>query len=141
MARYLAWVTLLNLVWEVLQLPLYTLWSDAAAPKIAFAVLHCTAGDLLIATFSLLLALAIPGTRGWPLHRFRPVAIGTILLGLSYTVYSEWHNTTVSHAWAYSAAMPTILGIGLAPVAQWLLVPVLAFWRLQHRLLPDATLP
>ena len=141
MARYLAWATLLNLVWEVLQLPLYTIWSDAPAAEIAFAVLHCTAGDLLIATFSMLLALATAGTRGWPLRRFRPVAIGTILLGLGYTVYSEWHNTTVTHAWAYSAAMPTMLGVGLAPVAQWLLVPSFVFWRIRHRMDPDAAQP
>ena len=35
--------------WEVLQLPLYTLGRDGTAWEIAFAILHCTAGDALIA--------------------------------------------------------------------------------------------
>ena len=56
--RYLVAVALLHLAWEVAQLPLYTLWWDGAAHEIAFAVVHCTVGDVLIATTSLVTALA-----------------------------------------------------------------------------------
>jgi len=56
-ARYLAWLAGLSLVWEVAQLPLYTIWSEAPASKIAFAVAHCTAGDVLIGAAALLIAL------------------------------------------------------------------------------------
>ena len=34
-----------NLLWEIAQLPLYTLWHTATLPEIAFSVLHCTGGD------------------------------------------------------------------------------------------------
>jgi hypothetical protein len=43
----------LNLVWEVAQLPLYTLWVEATPGEIAFAILHCTGGDAMIAAASL----------------------------------------------------------------------------------------
>ncbi len=47
---------LLNLVWEVLQLPLYSIWSTAPLVESAYAVIHCTGGDILIgATIGLLI--------------------------------------------------------------------------------------
>ena len=39
-----------HLGWEVAQWPLYTLWREADALHIAWAVLYCTAGDVLIAS-------------------------------------------------------------------------------------------
>ena len=39
----------LKLVCEVLQLPLYTIGRTGSLPQLVFALLHCTAGDALIA--------------------------------------------------------------------------------------------
>ncbi len=39
-----------NLVWEAAHLPLYTIWRSGTWRENAFAVVHCTGGDLLIAT-------------------------------------------------------------------------------------------
>lgn len=128
--RYLILTGLLNFGWEVLQQPLYSLWAHGSGPEIAFAVLHCTAGDVLIAFFSLLVAWLTVGTRKWPNRRYQAVALTAILLGLVYTVYSEWSNTVVTRSWAYSASMPQMWGIGLSPVAQWLLIPSITFWML-----------
>ncbi|MDO9236468.1 MAG: hypothetical protein Q7U28_10630, partial [Aquabacterium sp.] len=61
-----------------------------------------------------------------------------ILNGIGYTVYSEWHNTTVTLNWAYSTAMPRIFGIGLSPVAQWLVIPSFVFWWIHRRWLAAA---
>lgn len=133
--QYLLLVTLLNFVWEVLQLPLYTIWSDGDVPSIAVAVLHCTVGDALIAGFCLVLSLLLAGNEEWPFSRFKAVVFITILMGFGYTVFSEWRNTTVTHNWAYTTAMPTLLGIGLAPMAQWLVIPGIVFWWLHRRLL------
>src|SRR5882762_2607916 len=55
-----------NLVWESLHLPLYTIWRNGTAPEQAFAVLHCTLGDVLIALSTLMLALIAAGDDGWP---------------------------------------------------------------------------
>src|SRR5206468_3567449 len=38
-----------NLVWEFAQLPLYTIWYQGSVREIAFAAVHCTGGDVLIA--------------------------------------------------------------------------------------------
>ncbi len=47
-----------------------------------------------------------------------------VALGLGYTVFSEWYNVYRAGAWAYAEAMPRVLGIGLTPLLQWLIVPV-----------------
>jgi hypothetical protein len=68
--RYLPFVALANLAWEIAHLPLYTLWSEGSPREIASAIVHCTAGDVLIATASLVLALLLLGDHGWPETRF-----------------------------------------------------------------------
>ena len=130
--RYLPWLAGLSLAWELAQLPLYTLWREASAGYIAFAVAHCTVGDVLIGASALLLALLV--TRAGPLRRWPWLRIALIATaaGAAYTLVSEWMNTSLRQGWQYSALMPTLeLGgfvIGVSPLAQWLVVPPLALY-------------
>ncbi len=130
--RYLPRFAVLNLVWEFAQLPLYTLWSEASAPYLAYSALHCVLGDVLIglgSTTLALLALQAPRLREWHWPR---VVVLSMLFGASYTVFSEWLNTVVLRNWQYSEGMPTLLfgglELGLSPIAQWLLIPPLALY-------------
>jgi hypothetical protein len=133
--RHLAVSAVGNFAWEVAQMPLYTLWRTGTRNEIAFAALHCTLGDVLIAACSLVAALLFLGRSEWPQRRFAPVAIAAVAIGLGYTVYSEAANLARG-AWAYSELMPTLpwLGTGLAPVAQWLLIPTASLaWACRGR--------
>lgn len=114
----------LHLLWEVGQLPFYTLWGNGNTWRIALYVMHCVLGDVMIATLSYLAVALAWRQVDWP--RQRPWAGGTMLvaLGLGYTVFSEWYNVYRVGAWAYAEIMPRILGIGLTPLVQWLVVPV-----------------
>jgi len=125
---YLAVSAAAHLVWEILQLPLYTIWTTGTARQMAFAVLHCTGGDVLIAGLSLLAALTLFGTRRWPAERSAGVFTAALLIGVGYTIYSEWLNTGSRASWAYSGLMPVVpcLGTGLSPILQWLVVPTAA---------------
>lgn len=132
---YLAYIVVANLAWEVAHLPLYTLWQTAPTSYIAFAVLHCTAGDVVIASVTLLIAVLIVGGRDWPAERYAAVAMATVVLGIGYTAYSEWTNVYVRQSWAYSGWMPILpgTGIGLSPLLQWLVVPTVGFaWARRH---------
>ena len=126
---YLAISAGLHLGWEMLQLPLYTIWRTGTSGEIAFAVVHCTAGDLMIASLTLLIAILVLGRSAWPAEALRPVILAAIALGAGYTVYSEWLNTSVRKSWAYTEMMPIVpgLGTGLSPLLQWLIVPAIAF--------------
>lgn len=133
--RYLLAIVLGNLAWEAAQLPLYTIWHESSSSEILFAVLHCTGGDILIAAMALLGALLLAGDRRWPEARFRRVAALTVLGGLAYTVFSEWLNTDIRGSWAYTEVMPRLplIGTGVSPLAQWLVVPLAALWWSRRR--------
>ena len=119
-----------HVVWEILQLPLYTLWSTGTLRLQAFAVVHCTLGDAMIAGLSLLLALALFARATWPRAGVARVYWSSLAFGVGYTIYSEWLNINVRGSWAYSDLMPVVpvIGTGLAPLLQWFVVPTLALW-------------
>lgn len=126
---YLGLTAGLHLIWEVAQLPLYTIWNTGSPQDIAFALFHCTIGDLLIAALSLVMALICFGGPAWPRERFTLVMVATLSIGIGYTVYSEYLNTVVRKAWAYSELMLTLppLGTGVSPLLQWIIVPAIGF--------------
>lgn len=114
-----------NLAWEFAQLPLYALYADPDTGKVVRYVLHCTAGDVLIALGAYALTAFALGNWSWPLRNpLRGIVLDT-MLGLTYTAASEWYNVYLDAAWAYSERMPLVFGIGLAPLLQWLLIPPL----------------
>jgi hypothetical protein len=130
----------LNLVWELLQLPLYTIWWSEPWPRIAFALFHCTLGDLLIGAVAFTFALVIGG-QGSPADRparIRVVVI-TTAIGTGYTVFSEWLNVEVRQTWAYTEMMPRLpfLGTGLMPLLQWLLLPGIAITLVMAMTVPS----
>ena len=125
--RWLAWMFALNLAREILQVPLYTLPSAPFAFYTTYSVVHCTLGDGLIASAVYVGAGLVAGWR-WPhVAPLRGLAV-LLPLGFAYTAYSEWRNVYVVGAWGYDPTMPTVFGIGLSPLAQWLASPPIAVW-------------
>jgi hypothetical protein len=136
--RSLGWGVLAlgpNLLWEVVQLPLYSIWVAGTRASLAYAVAHCTVGDGLIAATTFLTTAAIVRSTDWP--RVAPLrGLGLVTaIGLTYTVWSEYRNVYVAKHWAYASTMPVVAGIGLLPILQWLLLPAVTLWlprRLQR---------
>ena len=132
---YLGWTFGLNLLWEILHLPLYTLWKSGTLSEKAFAVVHCTFGDMLIALSALALALVLAGDPKWPCARFWIVGVLAVIFGEIYTLFSERVNVFIRASWAYSDRMPIIavLGhdIGLSPLLQWIAVPIVSLSMLR----------
>ena len=141
-ARAIALAAIGHLFWEAAQLPLYTLWRTGTPREIAFALFHCTGGDILITTVTLAAAVAFARRFRWPPFGRRMV-FTAIVLGAGYTIFSEWLNVEIRRTWSYTAAMPVVpfLGTGLTPLLQWLIVPGLALaiigyrYRRGHRLM------
>ncbi len=138
LGSYVSTIAIGNLVWETAHLPLYTIWRTGTADDNAFAVVHCTIGDVALALSMLATALLVTGNRDWPVRHFWVVAALTVLLGVGSTVLLEWLNVAVWKSWAYSGLMPVLpvfgFKVGLSPLLQWILVPLLALWRVgQYR--------
>ena len=126
--RYMVASLLGHAIWEVVQLPLFTLWHDEPPRQVVIATLHCLAGDLAIASTVLVAALIFAGQQNWPSRDAGRVAALVLLLGIAYTGWSEYSNAIVKRTWSYTPAMPLVpwLGIGITPLLQWLIVPSLA---------------
>lgn len=128
MARAGLWSMLalvLNLAWEIAHVRLYMLWDAADRMTIAWSVLHCSLGDVVIALSLFALAGFALRQKDWPV--LRPIAGGTIVVigAVVYTVWSEWFNVYKIGSWSYTSRMPMIFGIGLSPLLQWLILPPL----------------
>jgi len=126
MARAGLWSALafvLNLVWEIAQVRLYTIWAAADGLSVAWALLHCTLGDVMIALVMFALAGVVLWRADWPASR--PWTGGAIVVigAMAFTAWSEWYNVYRVGNWGYTASMPMIFGIGLSPLLQWLILP------------------
>ena len=128
LVRYLPALAALSALWEVAQLPLYTLWWETPPLSIAYAVLHCTLGDVLIGICTLLLALIVTRSGALRDWRWRRVGVIAVAFGLAFTVFSEWFGTAVRASWTYSEWMPVtpFVPIGVSPLLQWVVVPLTA---------------
>lgn len=121
---------MLNAIWEVAQLPFYTLWRNGSWGEIAYALVHCTLGDGLIGIIVMLVASGVVRLAGRPAPLLSADMLIVFLpLSLGYTIFSEWLNVHVRESWAYSALMPLVppFGTGLTPLLQWIIIPTLTW--------------
>jgi hypothetical protein len=140
MTRTAIWSALafvLNLAWEIAQVRLYTIWAEVDRWGVAWALLHCSVGDVMIALAVFALACVALRRVDWPVSR--PWTGGAIAVAgaVAYTAWSEWYNVYRAGSWSYAAGMPLIFGIGLSPLLQWLILPpvlVFAYRRLSPML-------
>lgn len=111
-------------------MPLYTIWQSASVGELIYAVVHCTVGDVLIAWGALVLARLVADHDLRPARVYLRVSALATALGLLYTIWSEWLNVHVLKSWAYELAMPVLplIGTGVSPMLQWLLLPPLGLW-------------
>lgn len=117
-----AWGGLLHGVWEFLHSSFYTdhmhgFW------YVVWTRLHCTVGDVMILVASFWLTSLVFRTRRWIRDSNLIAMLLFWIIGLGYTIFSEWFNTTISQMWEYAPMMPILLGIGLTPILQWLTIP------------------
>lgn len=132
--RLLHWAGLafvLHLLWEIGQLSFYRLPPDTGFR--VYAVLHCTLGDVLIATVTFAGTAALMRSWHWPIRAPWRGGVPMVTAGVLYTGFSEWHHVYRVAHWAYSPAMPLIAGVGLMPLLQWLMVPALMVFIFHKR--------
>jgi hypothetical protein len=119
---------LLNFIWEMWQAPFYRTMVAASHLNAVLVCSLATVGDAAITVLAFGVAAAIVRNRGWLFRpAARPVAV-YLGVGLGLTVLLEWLNVHVWQRFAYAPVMPTVFGIGLTPLIQWLVLPPVALW-------------
>lgn len=113
----------LNLTWEIAQARLYTIWAEADGLSLAWALLHCSLGDVAIALAMFAMTGIALWRADWPASCPWKGGAAAVIGAVAFTTWSERHNVYHTGAWSYTSDMPTIYGIGLFPLLQWLIIP------------------
>jgi len=127
---------LLNLPWELLQIPLFRQMTTLPHLEGTLLCLRAAAGDGVILLLAYWMASLVAGSRRWierPSARNWAAFIGA---GLAITIAMEYWATAVSERWDYADTMPRLplLGTGLAPLLQWILLPPLVIRLTQKQI-------
>lgn len=128
----LVWTTsfFLHFAWEMWQASFYQGMDKADHATAIWVCTKATFGDANIAITAYLVAALSIRTVYWlkaPLAK--PLFI-FLVVGLLITVLFEYLATEVLARWQYNENMPTLplLGTGLLPLAQWIIVPLISFY-------------
>jgi len=126
---------LLNYPWEFLQVPFFKGMPDADHWEAILFCSRATGGDALIALASFWAVALIWRDRHW-IHQSKLLPLlGFIGFGVIITIGLEWHATVLTERWTYAENMPVlpVLGTGLLPVMQWIMLPPLIFWLVRRQ--------
>lgn len=117
--------------WEWVQTPFF-IDDTENINKIVWYRIHCTFGDMMILASVIIITSLIKRSLSWIFAPSGFYYIAIIILGVSYTLYSEYRNVYLAKNWDYSVLMPELFGIGLLPILQWLLLPPLIIYILKR---------
>jgi hypothetical protein len=115
----------LHYSWESLHLSLYSGYEGLSGPLPI--TLFATLGDVLYTLLVFALFILIKRDLGW-VRRARGIDYAALAaIGLAIAVFVEYKAQTFMR-WEYTEAMPTMLGFGLSPLLQMMvLLPLSVF--------------
>ena len=129
---------LLNFAWEILQAPLYAGMASMPHAQVTKACLQAAFGDMVIMLLAYGAVAAGARSRQWIVAASRSQLAWFVGIGVAITAGIEWLATRGLwvQSWNYVSAMPLVpgTGIGLAPLLQWVLLPLLTAWFLRRQL-------
>lgn len=126
-----------HFAWELLQAPLFSSLNYVDHFTGIVICLRATLGDIVIALGAFWSAAWFASSRKWANQpTFHTFSI-YLVFGLLSTYILEFVNVELLHRWSYGDNMPRVpvLGTGLAPIAQWMTIPIIVLWylkRLKH---------
>lgn len=129
---------LLNYPWEFSQVPLFAGMADAPHWDAIRICAIATLGDIVIMLIAYWLVAVIARSRFWIATPTAAQLMMFVAVGVAITVLIEllalrgwWFSS-----WDYSPLMPVIpgIGVGLSPLAQWVVLPLLTVWFVRRQL-------
>ena len=116
-----------HFVWEFLQVPTFEGMATRPHWEGIKVCTFATVGDVGLALVAFWVTAGVFRSRQWIAHP-RPSQIALfVAVGIALTVGLEFYYVEVTGRWAYSELMPRVppLGTGLAPLLQWVVIPLL----------------
>ncbi len=136
---------LLSLPWEFGQMWLYASASEMSHLRGIQICMAATLGDAVIMLIAFGIVAAVARSQDWVLAPKTPQIASFVVVGLAITIAVEIVATRTDGAfsWRYTSAMPVtpLLGIGLAPLMMWLVVPLLVLWFVRRQIGSTSTTP
>lgn len=131
---------LLSLPWEFGQMWLYAGASGMSHLKGIQICMAATLGDAVIMLVAFAIIAAFARSQEWVRAPKLTQSAGFVLIGLAVTIAIEIIATRADGilSWRYAPAMPVtpLLGVGLAPLLMWLVVPLLVLWFVRRQIGP-----
>lgn len=129
----------INFIWETLQMPLFAYPSHASLAQINLACIQAAAGDAAMTVMAFWIVAFLQKNRGWFLHPSARSLALFLLPGIIMTIVFEAVATGAVHRWTYANSMPTLpgLGTGVAPLAQWLILPPVIIFIVRRQVRPS----
>jgi len=127
---------LLNFVWEMWQIPFFAAMpSDPHWVGVA-ACTQASFGDAAISLVAFWCVAARARSRWWIIHPSPSQVAGFVAVGVAITIILEALATGPLERWSYTPSMPTlpVLGTGIFPLFQWILLPPLTIWFVRRQL-------
>lgn len=121
----------LHFFWEMMQVPFYQNMADRPHFQVVLECARASLGDAGIMLVAYAASVLIIRRPFWLLqNRLLPSMTVFWVTGEVITIAIEGWATQAGAQWRYSKLMPTlpILGTGLLPVLQWLIVPFITLW-------------
>jgi hypothetical protein len=127
---------LLNFVWEIQQMPFFQVPPEFSYLNLIRNCTLATVGDVGISLIAFWSVAALSKSRQWFRQPRCSQIVGFILVGIVITVVFEALATGALNRWQYAQLMPTLplLGTGLLPLLQWLLLPPIILWFVKRQL-------
>ncbi len=128
---------LLNFIWELVQMPLFAGAADFVPYQTIFHCMKATLGDVVISLVAFAGACRIARSRTWIISMNKSDIVCFLAIGLVITIVFELLATGPLNRWEYGELMPVIpvIGIGVTPVAQWVILPLLQLWFVKRQII------
>jgi hypothetical protein len=128
---------LLNFVWEMWAVSFYAAIGEMRHADAIWVCTRAALGDVVIVLLAFWGASVAAGSRKWILKPGCLTFVIYLGIGVSITLLMEFLATEVWGRWRYAEGAPVLplLGTGLAPLMQWLLLPVLVLGLARYHLI------
>ncbi len=114
----------LNATWEWIQSPFFV-DNTSDLNTIIWYRIHCTLGDSILLMIGYVIVSCYYRNLSWVYHSNPKHHVLFVVLGVIYTLFSEYINVNVRNSWSYSDYMPLLpfTRVGLVPIIQWIILP------------------